>query len=130
MRHVGDTAMRTVKVDKSRLVETLKTNREKHRVEFQEAFQGYKNALIAAFQRRVDQAKDIKQGGPGVDHSIRLDVPSDHTDEYDRALAVMAWEEEGKIVLSMNDFNCYVLDDWDWQSSFKQLHNTYSNSAR
>lgn len=125
MRNAEQTAMRTCKVKKSQLITTLRENREKHQREFQDAWKGYQDALITAFQKRLEQAKALKPGG-SVSHSITLDTPTDHTAEYDRALKMLEWEQDEILVLSMNDFNCYVMDDWDWQRSFKAIASNYS----
>jgi hypothetical protein len=40
----------------------------------------------------------------------------------------MEWEERDTVELSVNDFECYVRDNWSWQRSFKMSVSNYSHS--
>lgn len=120
------TAMKTVKVDKARLKSTLTENRETHKREFGEAMSGYWDAFVGELTKMQEmvKAKDLN-----VEHSVRLARPVDHTTDYDEALAVLDWEKQDEILLSMNDFQCYVRDNWDWRDEFKGTHAAYSGGA-
>lgn len=125
--HDGErTAMKTVRVDKSRLKETLTQNRETHKREFGEAMAGYWDAFAGELTKM--QAM-VKEKNTAVEHSVRLARPVDHTNDYDEALAVLDWEKQDEILLSMNDFQCYVRDNWEWRDEFKGSHAAYSGGV-
>lgn len=118
--HHGE--LRTLRVSKSRLVEALRENRERHQREFQEALAGYRGQLVTALTRKLERARRKED----VDHRIDLERPVDHTAEYDRALAILAWEEQDTIDLPLSDFERWVLDAWAWRPAFKALHASYT----
>lgn len=127
MRNYSETAMRTVKVDKAQLITKLRENKEKHGTDFKESMNGYWDAFgreLTKMQERV-KARDLN-----VEHTVRLTRPKDHTDEYERAIQMLEWEQEKQVVLSINDFNCYVLDDFDWKEEFEGTKALYSGGRR
>lgn len=127
MRNYGETAMRTVNVDKAQLITKLRENKEKHAKDFKESMDGYWDAFgreLSKMQERV-KSRDLS-----VEHTVRLTRPKNHTEEYDRAIQMLEWEQESKVILSVNDFNCYVLDDWDWQEEFQGTKALYSGGRR
>ena len=61
---------------------------------------------------------------------ITLPVPSlDHSSDYERAIAMLEWEVEDKIVLEQYEFAQLVLDDWQWKSAVVMSNNFYTASA-
>jgi hypothetical protein len=57
----------------------------------------------------------------------RLERPVNNSDSYEQAIKLMEWETRDKIELSINDFECYVQDNWNWSRSFKTAHANYSS---
>lgn len=112
---------RAIKVNKARLSEQLRANREKHVREYQEAVAGYRERLITVLARKLEAAKKREH----VDHRIDLAVPISRVPEYDQALAMLEWEEEETLTLSPDEFRCFVLDAWPWRDEFKQIHADY-----
>ena len=133
----GKTAMKSITVNKDRLLATLRKNLEKHKTEYAEAREGYEVARVEALKSLAEAAfkaaeKPTKNNRNNVDDTYhkfnRLDRPSNHEDSYEQAIALMEWEENATLELSVNDFECYVRDNWDWQRSFKMSHSAYSSS--
>jgi len=126
--------VRATKVDKKRLVETLTGNRSKHVEQYLEAFAGYKKELLVKLAALVARAEtlepsDIKAAGNYgyiEFHSVNLEVPQDHRLDYDRALNRMEWELGDEILVSENDFNCFVRDEWNWRDQFVGSHRRYT----
>jgi len=135
MRNFRETAVKTVLVDVQELQGTLAANLETHKKEFREAWLGYEDARKHAIAKIAEVATDC-------DHTIegrkkihdayaalsRLDKPQDHSKDYEQAIKVMRWERRKEIELSINDFECYVEDNWGWTGSFKMSHSNYSSS--
>ena len=121
-----ESAMRTVTVKKQQLIDKLRENKEIHRREFTEAMVGY--WITFEHGLKVIQEK-VKKRDLAVDHSIPIEArPTSHEAEYDRAIKMLEWELSDEVTLSVNDFQCYVMDEWNWQRSFKSMHATYSNA--
>lgn len=133
----GKTAMKSITVNKIRLLATLRTNLEKHKTEYAEARVGYEAARVEALRNLSEAAakaaeQPTKDNRDAVGDSYlkfsSLDRPTNHEDSYEQAIALMEWEENTTLELSINDFECYVRDNWTWQRQFKMSHSTYSSS--
>jgi len=114
--------MQEVVIEKSKLLEKIKENREKHRATFEEALEGWKNRVIEELQNAVQEAKD----GCKFDTYFNLPQPEDHTPEYDAVIEQIEWNEEEKIVLDFLQFNMFVRDDWGWKKDFLANTSMYS----
>ena len=133
--NAGATAVKTLQVNKSRLQETLSSNLEKHKKEFAEARRGYEAARLD-LMRKLGEAVAICRSENTSEHRkaiyesyqefARLDTPQNHSESYVQAIALMEWEERDSIELSINDFESYVRDNWNWSGSFKTAYTNYS----
>ena len=123
--------MKTIIVEKKRLVVALNENRETHKKEFHEAMAGYEDAQEAAIRKIVEEASDGRKNRKALHAAYGefncLVRPRDHSSSYDQALALMEWEIRTEVELSVNDVECYIRDNWDWQESFKRSHSSYTN---
>jgi hypothetical protein len=108
--------MRTVTVNKTDLVKKLRENRTQHAGKVNTARGIYRQKVVAELEIRLEQAKNGRDIDPGFLHL--LPIPRDYTEEYDRALAVCEWEVGAEIQLTQEDFNRYVLDQWEWHQAF------------
>lgn len=126
--------MQTVKVEVSRLKDTLSKNLETHRAEYKEARAGFEDArrqAIAKLGEVAASCMDTKEGRQAVhdayEELTELDKPTDHSKSYEQAIALMEWETRGVIDLSVTDFERYVRDNWSWTASFKNSASNYSS---
>lgn len=117
--------MQEVTVKKDALLEVLKKNRAEHRAIFDEAIEGYLAKVITRLEEMVDLAKRNKK----IDTSIGLVQPEDHTDEYDLAIGMLEMSISDDIVLSAQEFNQYVRNQWGWQGRFLATNSIYSATA-
>jgi len=129
------TNVKTVQVEKGRLLRTLRENQEKHRAEYLTAVEGYHQKLDALITKLAETASratpDRRNAGLEEIHEVHseitcLDRPSNHSDSYQQAIVLMEWETRDTIELSINDFECYVRDNWTWMTSFKNSVSNYS----
>lgn len=115
--------MQNITVNKSELLEKLRTNRDDHRAIFEEALSGFAEEVTA----ELDQAIASIRAGRRRDVKVWRLVPQDHTSDYNRALAMVEMSIGDTITLSESDFAQYVMDDWGWQDQF--LSNTYGSKT-
>jgi len=144
---------RNVTVSRVKLIATLKENKIKHRVEYVKAAAGYKALVLRKLQAAVKKATDsisdmvdlvatkVKRGdfdynGDGAPDgyilltnkvSFPLEVPMDHSDAYEVAIAMAEWETSDTIELTQGDFQCFVMDDWEWSFEFKNTVSSYTS---
>jgi hypothetical protein len=116
--------MQNITVDKTRLLTTLRTNRDDHRSLFLKAQEKYRERVIEELDRRLADARARRK----IDVAIRLPVPEDYTSEFDTAISMVEWAEGDTMTLSESDFQRYVLNKWDWQRAFTANSMSYLNS--
>ena len=113
--------MRTITVLRDEFIERVTKNRNNHRAVFEEALEGYRTRLTAELERRV---RDLKRGRH-VEQYIGLPEPEDHTDDYDRILAMAEMSVDDTLQLSEDEFGMYVMDQWRWRQSFTDSTTLY-----
>ena len=106
--------MRTIEVDKPEFLERVGANRDNHRTVFEQALDGYRRRLERELRQRLH---DLSRGRR-IEQSIRLPEPEDHTDDYDRVLAMAQMSIRDTVELSENEFAMYVMDQWSWKQDF------------
>ena len=115
--------MRTVRINKGDLVNALTENRKKHKEEFDKASEGYRVemlALLHGLSVRIERGENVN-----VSHAIREFPPEDHTEDYKVALDMLSMSVDGVIELTHEEFRHMVLDDWEWQRSWKASNSKY-----
>ena len=113
--------MKTIKVVKKDLLNHLKVNREIHKIEFEKAMNGYRSALIIAFEKLLEQAKQLEDTA----HGVYLDRPKSYLDSYDSAICQLEWTTDTEIELDQNEFKQLVQDEWNWKQGFTAMAATY-----
>jgi hypothetical protein len=117
--------MKDVRVSKETLLGALKENREKHHSVFLEAQQGYRAAVITALDTMLTDARE----GRMIRTLVELRAPVDQTRAYERAIAMLEMSEDTVIVVTERDFQCYVLDEWEWKHDFCTTNSAYVHSG-
>ena len=139
---------RTVTVDRMKLLETLRSNRDTHTKSYRESVAGYKEQASAALKKQLEAAKkaiddNAEMIAVKIDRfdpdeplgdqvvvlgkiSFTLEVPKDHTASYDVAIQMAEWEVGETIELTQSQFQCFVMDRWDWKKSFEYLNKSYT----
>lgn len=106
--------MQNITVSKGKLLETLQTQRDEHRALFLQAQEVFREKVIQVLDERLASAR----AGRKIELYIALPEPRDYTEEFDRAIAMVQWEEGNQITLSESDFKRYVLNQWEWAQAF------------
>ena len=124
MREQGRNAMRTVKINKTELLEIVVTNKVKHITEFNEAVEDYKKAAIKVAEEHVELAKT-----GDLEKIARIKAmpqkPASYEKEYDRAIRMLELSVEDVIELESDVFNQLVLDEWSWKNMFVTSNSLY-----
>lgn len=115
--------MRTIKVDKAQLLDTLRANRERHSGIVEEAWQGYLREAQKHLLAQVERArKGLRQH-----FYFNLTVPSDHTEDYDRVIAMLEMDLNDTVELTMDEFARYVQDQWEWRQQWTVTNSAYTD---
>lgn len=115
-----------VRIKKADLIEILTKNRAEHRGIFEEAVDGYRQKAVATLEENLALLKANKHHRIA---NIYLQLPEDHTRDYDRAIKMMEMTTDEEVVLPEAEFKSYVMDDWSWANQFYGTNSVYSASA-
>lgn len=117
--------MKNMKFAVADLQSTITKNRETHRQIFLEAQDGYRKAMIAELDTRLNEARADKK----ISRVAFLPEPADHTRDYDRILTMLEMCSETHVELNEDEFGQYVMDDWGWKRQFLLSNSAYSATA-
>lgn len=113
--------MDVIKVEKTKLLDTVRTNMENHRAIFEKALEGYRKQVIAELESMLEEAK----AGKRIRRSVNLIEPMDQTKDYKRIVTALEMSTDEIIELNEHEFAQYVMDDWNWKNQFATSTMTY-----
>lgn len=136
-------AQRTVKVDRDKLLERLRANLAAHLEEYEAARAGYFVAAACVlaekreeFRRAVEEAdrrlgegKFLPPGLPFSPHYLGLTPPECHESDYRHIIEMVAMSVDPVIELRSDEFDCYVMDNWEWTREFKAFPANFAAMA-
>lgn len=120
--------MRSVKVGRGELLEIVRTNKEKHIKEFNEAVEDFKAAAIkiADHNLKLAQSGDVDQIAKFKQLPTK---PTSYEDSYTRAIRMLELSVEDVIEVEEDVFNQLVLDEWGWKQNFTVSSALYKSFA-
>lgn len=116
--------MQEVKIEVAKLLEVLKTNKEKHVKDYNEALVGYKEEVVKRLKKMLKEAKD----GKNVANWPNLEQPSSHEYDYDFMISKLEATIDKTIDLGDSEFSQYYLDKWGWKTTFERTSTLYKKS--
>lgn len=114
-----------VKVEKLKLLEIVRTNREKHAKDYTEAVQGYFVSAIDSMEKALARVSE----GNLDPINISEQPPVSHLAEYDRAIRKLVMTIDDIIELNDLAFRNYVDDEWSWRQSWNFQNTKYLEAA-
>lgn len=117
--------MEDIVVTKTKLIEIMKANREKHHDIVVEAQAGFRQKFI----ERLDEMLALAKDGKRIDINVGLAMPQDHTDEYDTVIGMLELDINETVELDYQQYKQWVQDEWGWQRQFTTTNAFYSATA-
>ena len=111
----SSTGISDITVDKAALIETLHANRAQHHKVFLEACEQFQVRATVELEQVMSL---IRAGKLPRMVGVQLPIPEEHTDDYDRAIAMLKRHLGDTITLSEEAYARLVDDDWGWKDSF------------
>ena len=116
--------MRSVKIDKHKLLDIVRENKVKHITEFEEAIIDYKAAALKVANEHLELANT-----GDLDKIAQIKAmpsrPKSYEDSYARAVRMLELSVDEIIELEETIFNQLVLDEWTWKMSFTASNSLY-----
>ena len=113
------------KVDKKKLLETLRKNLEQHSSIVKEARDGYVEKAEKELELRLEQLRK----GKVVSLSFALTPPMDYSEVYKNVISMMEWNTNEFVELQADEFRQLVNDEWDWKQNFLRGTMAYSKMS-
>lgn len=106
--------MKTVRINREKLIEAIENNLRKHQEEFDEAIDGYH----VKQQQALQQALRVFRKTQKMPAQVVLPVPVSYESEYLRALDMLRYSVDATIELDESEFEQLVRDNWSWKRGF------------
>ena len=106
MRRTGS---RTIKVNKAKLIEKIKENKEAHIIAYGKAVIAYKKEALKQLSELTKLAND-----GNMTLKLNLTTPVDNRKNYDKIIDMFNWEVESEVELEQQEFNEYVQDETEF----------------
>lgn len=116
--------MRTVNIDRDKLLEIVKENRVKHIHTYREVSDNFLKAAIATFEKSLARLKN----GEIVhlhEEVQGLERPRCFDSHYAKIIRMLELTEDKVIQLTDQEFSQYVLDEWEWKRDLCSMNATY-----
>lgn len=103
------------------LLATIVVNRKKHKETVDKVFDKYRKMAIEQFEKYIEKAKVGKK----VTRYLSLPEPKNHTKDYDLIISMLKAHVQEDIAISAEEYQNYVLDDWNWSHAFATSNSSY-----
>lgn len=114
--------MRTVTVNKGKLIKAMEENRLIHKKEYEEVIKEYKDELQKRLKKTMVEIKNKHHNFP---HGVFNDEPKNNINDYERVISMLYMSIDNTIELTQDEYNNYVLDNWSWKDRFELSKSTY-----
>jgi len=104
------------------LKQRLKTNMKEHSNIIAEANKNYLTALGNELRKKLE----LLEAGKEISPHSKLPIPGDNLDEYSTAISMLGFTSDTTVVLTQDQYHCYVEDKWSWQEDFLNTAANYS----
>lgn len=150
-------SMHEVVMKKTELLEHLIENKAKHDVILTTAISGYwemaeakikdkqarwhaaitemgadGNREFAKLLVKVDQKQELPSHisfrALQFDSTLGLAYPQDHSRDYERAIRMMQSSVHDEVKLTVDEYDAYVLNNWEWKNNFLAVNTAYVNN--
>jgi len=112
---------REVSIEKGKLIEKIKENRDIHIKEYEEAEIAYKKEAEIQLKKLT---KDLKDGVLTL--RLNLVTPVNRSSEYNKVIEMFEWEISDVVKLTQKEFNEYIHDENSEAIHTRMLNSTYS----
>lgn len=114
--------MDSVKINKDKLLEILRENKEKHVNEYKEALKDFKLAVI----KICNENMEIVEAGK-LELKPMPPKPATYESLYANAIRMLELSVDDVIEITEHDFRKLVQDEWEWKQVFSTMNSTYKS---
>lgn len=120
--------MNKVRVKKAELLAILNKNKVEHGEIFRQAQEAYRQAAIKELEAQLALART--DGKFTLKRINEMVLPSDYTDQYERAIKMLEMSIDDTIEISASEFANYVEDSWSWSREWGISNSNYLDNPK
>jgi hypothetical protein len=87
------------------------------------------NKVVAKVEAKETLPNSIAVRAIAIDLGLGLVYPQDHSKDYDRAISMMRSSVYDEVRLSVDEYDAYVLNNWEWKNNFINSNSFYVTNA-
>ena len=115
--------LKETKIERSKLLSTLKTNLEDHKEIHSEALRVWKNSYTKYVSKFASNVKK----GIFNEFFNPPKKPTSYAKEYEDVISQLEYSADTHITLNNNEFKQFILDEWIWATAFYSPFTTHSS---
>jgi hypothetical protein len=115
-----------VEINVEVLLETVRTNRDKHVKDYEKAKKGWQRLLKKELEGML---ATLAMGGE-LQLRITSRKPESHVDDYDEAIGMLEMATNPTVSIDQALYRQFVNDNWDWKAPWVASNTTYIAAAR
>jgi len=119
----------TLKVPTSKLLATLKENKERHEKNYQEALTKFKKEALTLLAERMNAVSNGAVKDWSRVFQFNLPIPVSYVDAYDEVIKMLEFSGQGEIDITGDQYRAWVEDSWAWTHSFNESTMCYNGVA-
>lgn len=120
---------RSVTVDRLKLIEQLKVNLAKHKIDYAEAVIGYRMKLMDDLALKLGEVQACSAAEALKVRAVQFIAPVSYEKDYVDAIAMLEWSVSDTIELDQTLFKQYVQNEWGWSQNFEVASSMYKTFA-
>ena len=114
--------MNFVKVNKVDLLAKLNANLATHKSDYAEAKKIWQEKIVSGLADLLDKAK----AGDYTKDGLYLETPKSYEKSYLKAIEMVTMSVDSVLELDQNEFDRYVMDNWQFSDVFKSTVSNYT----
>lgn len=114
-----------IKVNKDRLLEILRENRDKHEADYSKAKTGFRKLLEKELEKKLQLCRDGKK----VELSFKNQKPTNNLKDYDDVIGMLELSTDEELEIDHKQYKEYVKNEWDWAKHWHTSNSAYLSAA-
>lgn len=111
-------------------IETKQKSLEAQMVAWEEEATRQFNKILNKIEKKEPLPFSVSLKAVTIDTGLDLVYPEDHSADYERAIQMMKSSIYDTVELSSEEYDSYVLNNWEWKKNFVASNATYVNTMR
>ena len=130
--------MNEIKVEKQKLLDIIKSNKDEHINEYNEAMRGYRIGVVVGleqlskdvkvFAKEIKDALEEARTGGEMKTQFNLNTyvpfqdlikPESHGKDYETVIGMIELDTSTEVELYTSEYKNYVQDEWAWTDAFE-----------